>query len=537
MVDTYAARRRLKRIHNDLRNRGLNAVEALTELRDRLEEMTQDDDDLTLGLDGDAADLVAIVYQEVLAAEARNGLGQYLTPLPVADLLASVVAELVTPEVVLDPFCGVGLLLDRVGALCPQAELKGVEINASVAGMAAGLARLGGRPIGVLETDAFSLHLDGGMPSADAVVANPPFGAVVANVDLQSANLPAPLRALGQVPAELFGLEVCVDALRPGGVVAIVLPQSVLTNRSWSQYRTHVFAKLELVAVVSLPEETFGPFRGVANSCVVVGRRAEMRGAQTTPYFTSKSVGYSATGRANGTNDLPEIAKQIILGEEADRRADLAVDGSVTVSSTRSCGPNAVRLGDIADIFVGKNPPLSAYTSEGAWLLKVGDLAGSMLPWRIRAKNRVDLGWFSKNSRVHLQVGDVCMTAAGHRPKYIGLKVDIIDELPPEGAAPSGEVMVIRAKPDSGVSPEQLLFFFRSEWGYGLIQELVRGSTGHLYHRDLAELMIPPLNDLYSEQAVTAIRQAARYFRDYRRLEIEALTLAGLSEDPTDDPT
>ena len=535
MVDTYAARRRLKRIHNDLRNRGLNPVEALAELRDRLEEMTQDDDDLTLGLDGDAADLVAIVYQEVLAAEARNGLGQYLTPLPVADLLASVVSEGLTPVVELVPCCGVGLLLDRVGALCPLAELKGVEINASVAGMAAGLAQLGGKAIEVLETDAFSLHLRGGMPCADAVVANPPFGAVVANLDMQAAKLPPALRALGQIPAELFGLEVCVDALRIGGVLAIVLPQSVLTNRTWNQYRSHVFSKLELVAVVSLPEETFGPFKGVANSCVLVGRRADVQGTQTAPFFTSKSVGYSATGRANGTNDLPEIAKRIVLGEESDRRAELADDGSVTVSSTRSCGPNGVRLGDLAEVFVGKNPPLGAYGPDGAWLLKVGDLAGSMLPWRTRAKNRVDREWFDKQSRIHLRVGDVCLTAAGHRPKYIGLKVDIIDELPAEGAAPSGEVMVIRTRPEAGIDPEQLLFFFRSEWGYGLIQELVRGSTGHLYHRDLAALVVPPLKDLYSEQAVAVYRRAAKAFREYRRLEAESWALAGLSDEVADD--
>ena len=535
MVDTYAARRRLKRIHNDLRNRGLNPVEALTELGDRLQELTEESDDLTLGLDGDAADLVAIVYQEVLAAEARNGLGQYLTPLAVADLLASVVSEFLSPRVVLDPFCGVGLLLDRVGALCPQAELKGVEINSSVAGMAAGLARLGGKPIEILETDAFSLHLGGRMPQADAVVANPPFGAVVANTDMEAANLPPALRALGQIPAELFGLEVCVDALRLGGVLAIVLPQSVLTNRTWSNYRKHVFAKLELAAVVSLPEETFGPFKGVANACVVVGRRADAAGPQSASFFTSKSVGYSATGRANGSNDLPEIAKGIALGESSDRRLELDAAGSVTVTSTRSCGPNGVRLGDLAEVFVGKNPPLTAYGASGAWLLKVGDLAGSMLPWRTRAKNRVSHEWFGKHERIHLRVGDVCLTAAGHKPKYIGLKVDIVDELPSEGAAPSGEVMVVRARDDSGIEPEQLLFFFRSAWGYGLIQELVRGSTGHLYHSDLAELVIPSLNDLYSKQAVEIYRRATKAFREYRRLEDESWILAGLSERPGDD--
>lgn len=532
MVDTYTVRRRLKRIHNELRSSGLNPVEALTRLRDHLSELALDDD-LTPGLDGDAADFVAIVYQEILAAEARNGLGQYLTPLTVADLLARVVADLAEPADVLDPFCGVGLLLDRVGALCPNAKLRGVEINASVAGMAAGLAALSGRPIEVDETDAFALHLGGGMPQVDAVVANPPFGAVVANVDLSCSSLPSALAALGQIPAELLGLEVCVDALRVGGLLAIVLPQSILTNRSWCQYRAHVFSKLELLAVVSLPEETFGPFKGVANACVLVGRRSEVSSPQRVPYFTSKSVGYSATGRPSGSSDLLGIAEKIVLGEAADRLAEIDEEGNVVVSSSKSLGPRGIRLGEVADVFVGKNPPLSAYGAGGPWLVKVGDLAGSMLPWRTRPKNRVDCAWFDKQTRIHLRLGDVCLTAAGHRPKYIGLKVDLIDSLPPEGAVPSGEVMVIRVRPESGIDPEKLLFFFRSAWGYGLIQEIVRGSTGHLYQGDLADLRIPPLSDLYSEDAVNLFRKSAATFREYRRLEGEMSQLIGLN-DPED---
>src|SRR5262249_19734044 len=140
MNDTFEIRRKLKRLHNELRNQGLNPLEALAELRKRLSDFVEPITHSKNAPDGDAADLVAIVYQEILAAEARNGLGQYLTPLPVAELLATVLAELADPSRVLDPFCGVGLLLDRAGSALPGAALRGAEINTAVADMAVALA-------------------------------------------------------------------------------------------------------------------------------------------------------------------------------------------------------------------------------------------------------------------------------------------------------------------------------------------------------------------------------------------------------------
>ena len=86
MSDTHTARRRLTQIHSELRNQGLNPIEALNELSTRLDELTSLDG--PLGFVAQPADLVALVYQEILAPNARNGLGQYLTPLPVADMMA-----------------------------------------------------------------------------------------------------------------------------------------------------------------------------------------------------------------------------------------------------------------------------------------------------------------------------------------------------------------------------------------------------------------------------------------------------------------
>ena len=158
--------------------------------------------------------------------------------------------------------------------------------------------------------------------------------------------------------------------------------------------------------------------------------------------------------------------------------------------------------------------------------MKVGDLAGSVVPWRARPNNRVSEAWFKEQARVHLRVGDICLTAAAHRPKYVGLKVDLVDHVPPEGAAPSGEVMAIRLRPETRIEPEQLLFFLRGERGYRSIQDLVRGSSGHLYADDLSEMRLPELQHRYSEAAVAAFRKAVEHYRQYRLFEIRPIEAA-----------
>lgn len=150
-----------------------------------------------------------------------------------------------------------------------------------------------------------------------------------------------------------------------------------------------------------------------------------------------------------------------------------------------------------------------------------------MVSWRDRQRTHVPKEWFSRHHRFHLRPGDICLTAAAHRPKYIGLKVDLLDEVPDVGAMPSGEVMVIRLRDHAPFRPEQLLFYLRSPDGYAQIQDAVRGSTAHLYPQDVEKLMIPPLEQQRDADRVCELfAQSAAAFRSYLQLETEATMIA-----------
>ena len=541
-ADIAALRRRFHILHSALRNEGYHPLEASVLISSALErhklgtgnpsslpdKMKGKIEAFLLGLETNGAEL-SVAFQEFLESQSRNGLGQYLTPLPVADMIAAVVArECVGQPTVLDPFSGSGLLLERFAEQMPVATaLSGIEINPSVACIGRTVGRLSFHTVTIREGDAFSLWANGDIRQCDIVLTNPPFGAVATTIELKALKgiVSDSLLSIGAPPAELLGLELSVSALRNGGLLAIVLPQGVLTNARWRDYRTKLFKRIRPFLMVSLPEETFAPFKGVAKACVLFARKEASSLPIMFPYFRSNGVGYDQTGRPAANNDLIMIPDFL---RNPDRRAMVNEAGLFISPSLDVEGnpPDKYPLGTIATIFTGRTLPRNGYTASGPRLLKVGDLKGSFISWRERPRSHIPEELFAKNPQYHLSTGDICLTSAAHRPRYIGLKVDLIDELPSDPVMASAEVLVIRLHHDAPVTPEQLLFYLRSKAGYDKLQQMIRGSTAHLYATDVAQLSIPHLGGVEKATAVAELFwKAATAFRQYLKLESEAAAL------------
>lgn len=539
---SLAVRRQLSRLHDALRAEGHNPLEAAHLLAAALSnpaEIRSDLREVCIDLRSQAADseLLAIGFQEFITSEARNGLGQYLTPPHVCDFMAELLARdhpELAEETLLDPFSGVGILIERIGTrLGPGAKLRGFEVNPAIHSAAQAMCELSVADLEIERANSFDLLAEGTLPSVGGVATNPPFGsAVVGAADALRQVLPPSLSAMKRLPAELLGIEVSLAALRPGGVLAIVLPQSVLTNSGWSGYRADLFRRLRLEQAVSLPEQTFGPFKGVARACVLVGRKEGTKLPATASFVRSHSAGYDETGRPVGRCDLDDVVDA--LRSVSPPALTIEADGAVKLPPTVGSLESAVRLGDFAEVFNGR-----AYQGKndgspdpaGAFSLQVGDLRGAFVSWVDRGKGRIPQAFFAKNKRAQLREGDICMTAAAHKPRYVGLKVDLLDEVPPEGAMPSPEVLTIRVKSGAPFTPFQLLVFLRSPLGYQQIQELVRGSTAHLYAGDVQEMLIPDLSWVTDDMA-DAYEEARVAFRRYLELERKFLTKVGASTPP-----
>lgn len=176
-------------------------------------------------------------WQRLLPDAYRADRGQYFTPDPLAELLASRLGPLDGRGVV-DPMCGAGALLRaaaRRGALVAGCERD------------AGLASLARRVVpGADVVAGDGLTWEPG--SVDAVLANPPFddGAVVGLVDF------------------------LVRVLAPGGRAAVIWPWALASGRRWRPVRAHLEAHFAVTAAARLPEGCFRPFGGAGGRAVVI---------------------------------------------------------------------------------------------------------------------------------------------------------------------------------------------------------------------------------------------------------------------------
>lgn len=153
---------------------------------------------------------------------------------------------------VLEPTCGSGAFLAAAGRRARGAELVGVELHPFAA--RALRVRLALEPAArarVVAGDVLDPALDLGGPF-DLIVGNPPW--------VRGERVPADRRAalrerwdLGQGNVDLaaYVVAACLERLRPGGTLALVLPQGLLDARGAAGFRA-LLARRTIVAALGL---------------------------------------------------------------------------------------------------------------------------------------------------------------------------------------------------------------------------------------------------------------------------------------------
>jgi len=102
----------------------------------------------------------------------------------------------------------------------------------------------------------------------DVLMTNPPFAGEITDSGLlrqyEFAKKDGKLKR--KMERHLLFLERCLDAIKPGGRMAIVLPQGVLNNTNLQWVREWLLKKARILAVVGLHVNTFKPHTGTKTS-------------------------------------------------------------------------------------------------------------------------------------------------------------------------------------------------------------------------------------------------------------------------------
>lgn len=264
-------------------------------------------------------DVKGAAYEELVGANLRGDRGEYFTPRNVCDMAVRMVLAMYSRQrisnlKIMDVCCGTGgFLVSAINQL--RAHLQQIEqtkggseqdVTARVAARVKELAsyNLFGLDINPLLVKTCQMNLvmhgdgsanvfqadslasqsewdnrDAASKSThgkfDIVVTNPPFGGkalvddphILARYELSTFGAREPRSVL---PAEQLFVEAAMKFLKPGGCLAIVLPDSILNNPGLEFIRQWVFKKSRVVATVDLPKETFADSGGVPNPSVLL---------------------------------------------------------------------------------------------------------------------------------------------------------------------------------------------------------------------------------------------------------------------------
>lgn len=249
------------------------------------------------------------------------------------------------PITILDPTIeGAPLLLECAHILARRANVNIVGIDRSIAVIGA-VGRLFDRAIRVAPSAYLRPHLIHGdafetmdsMDPVDAIVNNPPWGE-------RRSHLPHSF----QCPVDpcYYFVERALRVLKPGGVLALVLPGQVATSRSAASLRKLLADTCELSSLTTLPTTCFP--RATVRALLVLGSKQGKRRIRKRVTL----VHYRLT---NGSRE-PEVPKvrriplsQLVLGTRPWTKCASLDDPPVFGSAMTS-------LGDIAQVRSGVVP-------------------------------------------------------------------------------------------------------------------------------------------------------------------------------------
>ncbi len=238
-------------------------------------------------------DAKGLAFQKFLANTEKSDRGQFFTPEPVIDFCVQFLQPQPHQKII-DPTCGSGgFLFSAYQYLLDNFEIDkqkiipnlfGIDINQTVVKIAKMKLLLECNTNLNIFTqnsleDLDELSLSFGQKienSFDIVLANPPFGAKITNEKLLKKyelgykwqNISTPTQNdytktkilhIGQTLEILF-IERCLQLLKEGGKMAIVLPNGMFENPSLEYLRYFIKQKAQVLAVINLPQETFIPF-------------------------------------------------------------------------------------------------------------------------------------------------------------------------------------------------------------------------------------------------------------------------------------
>ena len=314
-------------------------------------------------------DIKGEAYEEIVGSNLRGDKGEFFTPRNVTTMVTKMILSLLPEDKItspgaikiLDPALGTGgfliatihtikdLLKERrfnnnqIRDMLKEISsnnLYGIDFNPFLVKVSQmNMVMHGDGSSNVVKANSLDLPKNWslraqqqfGFGTFDLVITNPPFGAnikievpeILEQYTLTKFGAKNPRSAL---PPEQIFIERCLDFLKPGGYLGIVLPDSILSNPGLKWLREYIFHETYIIASIDLPSETFQPSTGTQTSILILKKKLDVEKRINEDYnifmALPKTVGHDRRGNP--------IYKQTPDGQNIlDEKGNFIVDDSL----------------------------------------------------------------------------------------------------------------------------------------------------------------------------------------------------------------
>lgn len=258
------------------------------------------------------------MFEYFLDNGIKQSEGQFFTPVPICKFIVSalplerLIADSHEPLRAIDYACGSGHFLTEYAAQLPAllrsvkqqddarlwfSQIYGIEKEDRLAKVAKVSAFMYGfNDVHILDADALVQHPDIAEEGHDVLVANPPFAVedflqTVPEQERQRYTLLDSVNDLGNKNVQCFFLERAQQLLKPGGVVGVIVPSSILSNTDGMHVATRqiLLQYFDFVAITELGGSTFG--KTGTNTVVLFLRRKPQR-PEPAQHFLNRSLDF-----------------------------------------------------------------------------------------------------------------------------------------------------------------------------------------------------------------------------------------------------
>ncbi|KEO82862.1 HsdM family class I SAM-dependent methyltransferase [Tumebacillus flagellatus] len=241
-------------------------------------------------------------FEFIVARTAKGAKGQFFTPRYVVDFCVRILAPK-AHETILDPACGSGAFLlhshqflsTRYKSQEDPNNLWGFDFDEKAVRVArtlmyvAGVGRTNIHKVNslivpriqpsIFESENHSIATiedylrvrKMGADRFDIILTNPPFAGEITEMELLNAYSIS--QGKQRIERDALFLERCVELLKPGGRMAVVVPNNKVGGKEWADLRKWIIQNARVIGVIGLPRSMFMPHTSIKTSILFLEKR------------------------------------------------------------------------------------------------------------------------------------------------------------------------------------------------------------------------------------------------------------------------